>query len=100
MSRRVSDAQDAGRVTLVAADGLAIAQTPLELRSSNQATVEMSTTPLQNSTSPTAVSMISTFQTGTRALLAERQIGIKAIRPNSFQHLTNVALGQGASSPA
>ena len=97
---RVSDAQDAGRVTLVAADGLAIAQTPLELRSSNQAAVEMSTTPSQNSTSPTAVSMISTFQTGTRALLAEREIGIKAIRPNSYAHLTGVALGQGAGSPA
>jgi hypothetical protein len=96
---RVSDAQDAGRMTLVAADGLAVASTPLELRSSNQASVQMDTAPTMNSTSPTAVQTVSMFQTNCRCLRAERQIGIKAIRANSYAHLTGVALGQGAGSP-
>ena len=97
---RVSDAQDGGRITLVAADGLAIAQTPIELRTSTHAAVEMDNAPSSNSTTPTSVSMVSMFQVDCRCLLAEREIGIKAIRPNSYAHLTGVALGQGAGSPA
>ena len=97
---RISDAQDAGRMTLVAADGLAIAQTPLELRSSWQAAIQMDNSPSSNTTSPTAVSLVSMLQTNCSALIAERLIGILAVRQNSYAHLSGVALGQGAGSPA
>ena len=49
---------------------------------------------------PTAVSTVSAFQTNTRLLLAERSIAVKAIRPNAFAHLTAVAIGETAGSPA
>lgn len=96
----VSDAQTSNRITAVDATGLAVVAGEIELRSTDQALVEMVDSSSQTSgTSVNAVQMVSMFQTNSRALRAERGIAVKAIRPGAHAHLTGVALGQGSDSP-
>jgi hypothetical protein len=97
----VSDAQTANRITVVDASGIVCLLGPLELRSTEQALVEMSDAPSMTSgTGVSAVSTVSMFQTNSKCLRAERTIATKGIRPTAWAHLTNVQLGQGSDSPA
>jgi hypothetical protein len=96
----VSDAQTPGRISAVDATGLAVVLGDLELRSTEQALIEMSDAPSQTSgTSVSAVSQVSMFQTDSRCLLAERRIAVKPIRAGSWAHLTGAVLGAGSDSP-
>ena len=96
----VSDAQSSNRITLVDASGLAVVMGEIELRSSEQALIEMADTSSQTSApSVSAVSMVSMFQSKSRCLRAERSLAVKPIRPAAHAHLTGVALGQGSDSP-
>jgi hypothetical protein len=96
----VSDAQTANRLSLISADGVAIAMGEIDLRSSGQATVEMSDTPSQEATTPTAANQVSMFQTNSRCLLAEQSFALKAVRASAYAHLSNVSLGEDSGSPA
>jgi len=87
-----SDAQTAGRLTVLEPSGIAIGATPIDIRSADQATIELNDATTQSSGSPTATSMTSLWQTNSVAILCERRLAIKPIRPSSYAHLTNVAL--------
>lgn len=95
----VTGAQAVGTVTLVDASGLAVADEPIELRVSDQADVQMDTAPSSNSTTPTAASLVSLWETNNRALIAERRFGVAIVRPNSVASLTGVAWGATGDSP-
>ena len=97
----VSDSQTAGRLTVVDGTGLAVALQPLELRASEQATIEMDTAPsMESGTSATESTVVSAFQSGLRILIAERAFAIKPIRPNAYAHTTNVGLADDGDSPS
>lgn len=96
----VSDGQGPGKITLVDATGLAVADEPIELRSSENAAIEMDSAPSHEATTPTAVSMVSMFQTNCRCLLAERNFAIKVIHHNAVATITGVEWGGGSDSPA
>jgi hypothetical protein len=87
-----SDAQTSGRLTVLEASSIAIAAEPIEIRSSNQATLELADSTAQSSSSPTATSLTSLFQTNAVAIRCERRLAIKPIRPSSYAHLTGVGL--------
>jgi hypothetical protein len=95
----VSDGQGTGKVTLVDATGLAVADEPIDLRSSEHASIEMDSAPSHEATTPTAAQMVSMFQTNCRCLLAERNFAVKVIRPSSVATLTSVEWGGGTDSP-
>ena len=79
------------RMTLLDATGLATSMGEIELRSSENASIEMVDSSSQSSaTSVGQAQMVSMFQTGSRALLAERTISVRAVRTNCFVHLTGV----------
>ena len=89
-----SDAQTFGRVTLVDAGAVAMWLSPVEVRSSEVADLEMSDAPAQTSgTSVQQSQMVSLFQTNSMALLAERSAAIKPLTVTSYAHLTNVVFG-------
>jgi hypothetical protein len=94
-----SDAQASDRVSLIDGPGLAIRDTAIELRSTGEADIQLDTSPTQSASSPTATQLTSLFQTNSRALRAERGISVKAIRPNSFAHLTGLVVGSDGGSP-
>jgi len=96
----VSDAQTADKISMVDATGLAVADGGIELRSSEQATIQMDTAPTQETTTPTQSQQVSMFQTNSRALLGERSFAVKAIRPNAYAHLTGTALTGDSASPS
>jgi hypothetical protein len=95
----VSDAQSSGRITFVDASSMAVATEEISLRSSEQATVEMSDAPAHNSTTPTATSLVSLWQTNSRCLLAERSIALKLVRENAAATLTGANWGSVGDSP-
>jgi hypothetical protein len=90
----VSDAQTADRITLVDATGLAVFLGEIRLKSSEQATVEMSDTPSQSSATPTATTLVSMWMSNSISLLCEREIAVKPIRPSSYAHLDAVGFAQ------
>jgi hypothetical protein len=95
----VSDGQGSGKITFVDATALAIASKPIELRSSDQAAIEMDSAPSHNASTPTGASLVSMWQTNNRALLCERQFAVKVIRPNGVASLTNAQWGNVGDSP-
>jgi Phage capsid family len=97
---RVSDAQTAGRMTMIDATGLVVRMGELELSSATHASIQMDTAPSQESTTPTAAQQVSMFQTNSVALRCERSLAVKAVRTNSFMHVTGVTVGDDAGSPA
>jgi hypothetical protein len=97
---RASDAQTADRATLIDSTGLATSLSELELRSSEEASVVLDSAPSMTSDTPTAAQQVSAFQDNARILICERSLSVQAIRTNAFAHLTNVALGETAGSPA
>ena len=95
----VSDSQTPGRITVVDATGLVVLLGDLELRSSDQALIEIVDSSSQTSVTGTGASMVSMWQTDSRCLVAERSIAVKAIRGTAWAHLTGVQLGGGFDSP-
>jgi hypothetical protein len=97
----VSDAWSESRLSLIDATGLAIHKSELELRVTDEGSVEMDSAPQQTSTTPTAASgLVSMFQTNSRAMILERSISSKPIRNGSYVHMTGVQLADDGSSPA
>jgi hypothetical protein len=96
----VSDGQGSGKITLVDASALVISSAPIELRTSEHASIEMNDAPSHNSSTPTAASLVSMWQTNNRCLLCERQFAVKVIRPSATATLTNVSRGAMGDSPA
>lgn len=87
----VSDAQAADRITLVDASGLAVFLGEISLKSSEEATVQMDSAPSQDSATGTGSTLVSMWQTNSFALMVEREIAVKPIRPSSYAHLDGVA---------
>jgi hypothetical protein len=96
----VTGAQAAGTATLIDASSLAVADEPIGVRASDQASFEMNDEPSHNATTPTATTMVSTWQTNCRALIAERNFAVKIVRPNSVASMTNVQWGVSGDSPS
>lgn len=86
----VSDAQANDRITLVDASGLAVFLGEISLKSSEEATVQMDSAPSQDSTTGTGSTLVSMWQTNSFALMAEREMAVKPIRPSSYAHMDSV----------
>ena len=91
----ISDAQGFDTISLIDGTGLAVAMGPIEIRSSDQAVVEMVDSCSQTSgPSVSAVQAVSMFQTDSICLLAERSFAVKPVRVASWAHMTGVLAGQ------
>lgn len=66
---------------------------------SREASLQMDSAPTQNSTTPTATSMVSMFQTNSVAFRAERTINWARRRATSVAYLTGVAYGGAVTAP-
>jgi hypothetical protein len=99
---RVSDAQSANRLSLIDATGLVTSMGELELSSTEQASIQMDDVASGHTSGPSvaAVSLVSLWQTNSVALRCERALAVKAVRPNSFFHMTGVIVGDEAGSPS
>lgn len=62
----------------------------IEVKMSQEASLEMSDTPTHNSTSPTAAQLVSMFQTNSVAFLAERTVNWAKRRPTAVAALAGV----------
>jgi hypothetical protein len=94
----VSDSLPSATVALIDASGLVTASSPVEIRTSDQALVELATTSSQASgPSATAANMTSMWQTNSVAILCERSIAFGSLRPNAFASLTSVAWGTAST---
>jgi HK97 family phage major capsid protein len=90
-----------GRITLADASGIAFGDDGLELRQSDQCSVELTDTPTNASaTSVTQTQLVSAFQTGMRVLLAEKSIAVRVLDTNAIASLSGVQWGVGSDSPA
>ncbi len=98
----LSDGTTSNSITLLDASQIAVAvpDPQIELRTSNQADVELSNTPTQELQNPTASTVVSAFQSNLQILIAERAFGIKAIGQNAVATLTGVNWAGGQDSPA
>jgi hypothetical protein len=95
-----SDAQADGRITLADASAIVYGDAGISVRSSDVAALEFSDTPTNKSgTSVTATSLVSCFQTNTRALLTERSIAVRVVDTNAVASLTGTQWGAGSASP-
>jgi hypothetical protein len=81
------------RAVLVDADGLIVADEPILLSTSSEATLNMATDPAEG-----AGEVVSLFQTNTTALLAERRFGWRAMRTCAAV-VEGVAWGGTGQSP-
>ena len=95
-----TDAQTSSRVSIVDAGALAMYLGEISIRSSEQASIEMSDAPTQTSgSSVNAVNQVSLFGSNSIAMLAERTAAIKPLASNAYAHLTSVGFGT-LNSPA
>jgi hypothetical protein len=85
----VSDGMSSGKILLVDASNVAVAERPIELRSSEEAALEMADDPSGASDTPTAANLVSLYQVNALALLAERQCGLKLLRVTAAATLSN-----------
>ncbi|TDU31312.1 HK97 family phage major capsid protein [Panacagrimonas perspica] len=90
-SRMVPIDSNGGIIALIDASGIAFGEGGSEVRSSDQASIEMSDTPGGDSVTPTGSSMVSLYQTNSTALLIEFETNWDRVRPGS------VALIEGAA---
>jgi hypothetical protein len=98
----VSDGIADNSMTLVDASQIvvAVADPQLELRTSSQASIEMSDSPSQNSETPQPSTLVNAFQANLQVLIAERNFAIKVIGPNAAATLTDITWPSGQDSPA
>jgi hypothetical protein len=93
----VSDSLPAGTVSLIDATGLVCAASPVEIRTSDQALIELATTSSMTSATGTGATATSMWQTNSVAILAERSIAFGSLRPNAFASLTSVNWGTAST---
>jgi hypothetical protein len=94
-----SAAMPAGRLTIADASAIVYGEDGIEIKSSETAAVEASTTPTGSSASPTAVSLVSCFQTNTRALLVEQRIAVRVVDTNAVATVSGLLWGSSTDSP-
>jgi hypothetical protein len=87
-----SDGADEGTLTLLDASqiAVAVADPPLELRTSSQTSIQLSDSPSQDSGVPVASTRVSAFQANLQVLICERNFSIKAIGPNAAVTVTGI----------
>lgn len=90
-SRMVPIDSSGGIIALIDAGGIAVGEGATEVKTSNQATIEMESEPVGDSVTPTGSEMVSLYQTNSTALLIESEINWRAVRAGS------VALIEGAT---
>jgi len=96
----VSDALATDVISLIDATGLAMAASPVDIRTSRETAVELATSSSMTSgPSVSAANLVSMFQTNSAALKAERSIAFAALRPNTYASLTGVEWGTSTDSP-
>jgi hypothetical protein len=95
-----SDSQTAGTITVADGTALIYGDDGIEVRSSDHAAVQLDDASTQSSTVPTATTLVSCFQTNTRAVCAEQRIAVRVADPRAVASLTGVQWGVGDSSPA
>jgi len=95
----VSDSLPSAIISLIDALGLVCAATPVTVRTSNEALVELATSSSMTSAPGTGASATSMLQTNSVAMLAERSIAFGALRPNAYASVTSVAWGLSTDSP-
>ena len=88
-----SDYVDDIVVLLNASDIYLADEGEIDVKSSTEASLEMSDTPAHNSTTPTPAQLVSMFQTNSTAILAERTINWLRRRDPSVVYLTGVSWG-------
>jgi hypothetical protein len=91
-----------GSITLADASAVAYADSGVELRGSDEASIELSDAPTGDSNTATAqsVNYVSAFQSGMRVLRAERRLNAKVIDTSGVATLLGTQWGVGADSPA
>jgi HK97 family phage major capsid protein len=94
--------QDISGLTLADASAVVYADSGVELRGSDNASIELSDAPTGDSASATAqsVNYVSAFQSGMRILRAERRLNAKVVDTSGVATLTGINWGAGADSPA
>src|SRR5262245_27813870 len=86
-----SQAQTSGRITLADASGIMYGDAGIELRTSDNATIELLDNPTNASySSVTQTQAVSAFQAGYRILMAERGIAVRVADTNAVASLTGV----------
>ena len=95
----VSDSLPSATIALIDASGLAMAATPIEIRTSRETALELATSSSMTAATGTGASLTSMFQTNSVALLAERSIAFAPLRPNAFASLTSIGWGTSTNSP-
>lgn len=90
-SRMVPLDSSGGVIALIDASGIAVGEGITEVKTSNQATIEMESEPEGDSVTPTGSTQVSLFQAGSTALLIESETNWRAVRAGS------VALIEGAA---
>jgi hypothetical protein len=96
-----SEAQGSNRLTLADATAIVYGDNGTEIRTSDQAAIEMLDNPTNASgPSVTATSLVSPWQTNCRVLLAERRISVRVVDTDAIATLSGAQWGIGADSPA
>lgn len=93
----VSDALASGELALFAGEGLVGALGNIELRSSDEITVEMLEEPTNNSATPAAAEQVSLWQTNSVGMLVNVTFGAERIREDAVARLTGITWGEGES---
>lgn len=97
----VTDSLPANTISIIDATGLAVATTPITVRSSDQATLELATSSsMASGPSVTASgSLVSLFQTHSVGILVERSMAFAPLRPNAYASLSSIGWGTSINSP-
>jgi hypothetical protein len=93
----VSSAMPSGTVRLINANGIAANADTIRFDASEDASLAMTATPSQDSTTGTGETMVSLFQTHAVCLLARTMMGAELLRSNAVSELTSVAWGTTGS---
>lgn len=89
----ISDGAPASEIIVVNATQIAVDATPVVPVGTTQSSIEMSDTPIHNSTTPTPTSLISLWQTNATGLGAQSYIGAEALNDAAVAVITGVDYG-------
>ena len=82
-----------GTLALIDGSGIVAGNDTIELRSSTQTSLLMSSTPNMSSAVPTPAQMVSMWQSNSIAYLAEASFGAQVLRDDAVALVTNIAWG-------
>jgi hypothetical protein len=77
----------AGLIALIDSTAIAIAEGGTQTRASKQASIEMSDIPSVDSVQPTAVQMVSLWQTNSTAVMVEHTTNWARLRDNAVKYI-------------